>query len=405
MKAQSFSEALRSAAWALRADRARTAAVVLSLACAIAASTLCGAILAGASRQIQHLAFGDFGRAIVVRENVFVPDRFGPPTLADRERLLNSLPKISTAAAWSAGGAQAWDGQGYVHFRVYGGLGDYRREVDAPIVAGRFPSEAEMAGDEPFCLVGSDLAKRLGLERAEDSVLRTTTITCRIVGVLGEPRSRPARRYADAVVAPFRVAKRYFSENDDSRPEAADWLTLYFEPGAILEDARYSVDRHMRRAYGLGLGAPSPFIYDDPGGPIREQRAQQAQLARLLYGLSGLTLVASLIAYSAIVSAALAARAREVAHRLALGAQPGDIVAQFLAENLISGLGGSLIGLATGLAGAWMLSSLWGWPFAPSLAGVVIALTLGLGIGAAIGAVAGLRAAAIRPALAAAAGR
>jgi putative ABC transport system permease protein len=53
-------------------------------------------------------------------------------------------------------------------------------------------------------------------------------------------------------------------------------------------------------------------------------------------------------------------RTREIGIRQSVGASPNDIRLQFLTEAILLSLVGGLIGIVTGVGGAWLFSSLGG---------------------------------------------
>lgn len=219
--------------------------------------------------------------------------------------------------------------------------------------------------------------------------------------MLGEPRSRPAARYTDAVIAPFRAVERYFLRDDTRRPGEADQITVFIQSGEDLADIEMNADLLLRRLRGSPLSQPSPFVVGDSGSSIEEVVEQRQMLSRLLTTLAGLSLIASLISFAAIGAATLIARRREVALRMAVGAISRDIVAQIVVEKTLTGTIGGLTGLALGIALAWVAATAWGWPFAPDLPIAALAVALGTGTGLLVGIVLARQAAAVPPSLAA----
>ena len=95
--------AFGQALWGVTARPWRSVALVTSLAVAVACVTFSASVLGGFSKQMERLAFGDYGRALVVRANPFAPSRHGPPTLNDRTVLLETLEGVQSSAAWVEG--------------------------------------------------------------------------------------------------------------------------------------------------------------------------------------------------------------------------------------------------------------------------------------------------------------
>ena len=393
-------DTVRSAFWALGAHPARTGALVLALAAGIAATTFVASIIGGFSKEIDRLAFGAYPTALVIRENAFIVDRHGPPRLTDARQLVRKVEGATAYAAWVKGEAEVWRGGESLRFDVYGVAGRYLDELDSPIAAGRYLSVEEANGETRKCLVGHDLARAMDIS-APPQTLQIRGVNCEIVGVLAAARSRPAGRYANAVIAPFAVAQRYLLDREGLAPGEVDWITLFMPRGANMDEAEIETDMALRSVRGAPQSRPSPFSYGDPNATLEQQRTQRDLLTRLLLTVAALSLFASLVAYGGMAGAALASRHREVALRMAAGATGRDIRSQVTVEFLLSGLGAGVLGLGAGVLLAAVSAKVWNWPMSLSPAIAIWSVLLGLSVGLVVGVVLAGRAAGLPPSLAA----
>ncbi|WP_172448535.1 ABC transporter permease [Caulobacter mirabilis] len=400
--------AFRSAVWAIRAHPLRTLALTLSLASAVACVVFSASVLGGFSKRLERLAFGDYATTLVVRANGLVPSRRGGPSLDDRARLLDALEGVEGSAAWIATEAPLRGANETRVVRVFGAMGDYRRELDAKLVEGRWLTERELGGLSRVCLLGAALAADLG--QAERSLLGSEISLggprCRVVGVLDYAETRPAGRFNDAAITPFLTARRYFDMRPEGAtppagPREASWLSFFMTSKSDMQDVRYKADREMRRAAGVPMSRESPFSYDDPGADILEQARQRDVLARLLWTVTGAALAASLIGYGGVALASTAARRREIALRLAMGADAGNILRQISMEHALVGVFASAVGLLLGLAGSVVAAQVWDWPVHLSWPAGAFSILLGCALGLAIGVFVASRAARTPPSLAA----
>jgi putative ABC transport system permease protein len=78
-------------------------------------------------------------------------------------------------------------------------------------------------------------------------------------------------------------------------------------------------------------------------------------------------------------------RTREIGLRMAIGAKPGNILAQFLVEALVLSLAGGLIGVALGVFSARYLASRFDWPLLIRPDIIVIAVAFSGAVGIAFG--------------------
>jgi len=172
-------------------------------------------------------------------------------------------------------------------------------------------------------------------------------------------------------------------------------------PEVEMQDVRFQADRLMRRMAGVPMSRASPYSYDDPDADILEQVRQRRALSRQLRTITGAALVASLIGYGGIALAATVQRCREIALRLAMGADMLGILAQITVEHVLVGAVASAVGFSVGLGAASLASRLWDWPVRLDLPVGLLAVSAGWVLGITIGLFAAWRAANTPPSVAA----
>ncbi len=131
---------------------------------------------------------------------------------------------------------------------------------------------------------------------------------------------------------------------------------------------------------------------DDDDFSIRnltEIAAAQQQGTNALTGLLAAIAVVSLvvggIGIMNIMLVSVTERTREIGVRMAVGAKPWHILAQFLVEAMSLSMMGGLIGVVAGMVAARVLASRLGWPFATRLDMVVVAFAFSAAVGIGFG--------------------
>ena len=109
-------------------------------------------------------------------------------------------------------------------------------------------------------------------------------------------------------------------------------------------------------------------------------------LTNLLAAIALVSLVVGGIGVMNIMLVSVTERTREIGIRMAVGAQPGDIRAQFLIESLVLAAIGGAIGIVIGLGVAKFVASAFGW----SMLARTDIILMALGVSAAVGVVFGL---------------
>jgi putative ABC transport system permease protein len=153
----------------------------------------------------------------------------------------------------------------------------------------------------------------------------------------------------------------------DVKPETIqgdDWLTLYCP---YAQNAFRSMTLVMRSALPPAAVVPAAgrAVHQlDPDQPVADARPMEGVVAQAVAGARFNTVLLALFAQIAFVLAAVGVygvvaydvsqRTGEIGIRLALGAQPGDVLRLILTQA--SALAG--LGIAAGLAAAWALTRL-----------------------------------------------
>jgi putative ABC transport system permease protein len=118
----------------------------------------------------------------------------------------------------------------------------------------------------------------------------------------------------------------------------------------------------LRDRHGLAPGAADDFSIRNLTETASAQDDSARALTMLLAGIAGVSLLVGGIGIMNIMLVSVTERTREIGVRMAVGARPGHILAQFLVEALaLSALGG-LLGVALGLGVSGKLAASFGWP-------------------------------------------
>jgi putative ABC transport system permease protein len=225
-----------------------------------------------------------------------------------------------------------------------------------PLLGRDFDASEEKAGTAPVVLLSYEIwQSHLGGDR--DAVGRTINLDGKgftIIGVL-PPNFRSIDK--TDVMVPIGVWAALHPEGASHRGERGDMSAIgRLAPGLNLTQARAEMDTIAARL-------AATYLVDAQVGAelrsIREAFVSDIRPAVLI--LFGAVIFVLLIACANVANLFLmrgAARAREIALRIALGATRGRIIRQMLAESLVLAFFGGLLGLAVSSAGIQGLAKL-----------------------------------------------
>jgi putative ABC transport system permease protein len=377
---EAWTRAAEAAVEALRLDPQRTRAGLLCVAAGAAVVVALVSIVQGGRRELLRSV------EAAGPSNVFVRAARGAPTPlttsgVDAARV--RFPGLAGAAGVRAVPAVVRAGAAEVPATVYGVGPEALALFGLKAGRGRLLAGHDARSRARTALLGARLAAELS--RAGDPLgtrLAAGPETYEAVGVL-----RPSAAAAGS----------------GGELAGVDWdsgllVPLGAEPGASAAPAGdYPVDlvalrfgdpgEAARAARVLSPLVPAGAAVTTPTQAVEQYRAAHRSFDRVVLLVSVLTAASAAFGVTNLLRASVRARSLEIGLRRAAGARREDVRLQFLAEGLLIGLGGGLLGILLGAALSVTLLSRAGWTphFAPGT------LLLLAGGSAAFGIAAGIR--------------
>lgn len=220
---------------------------------------------------------------------------------------------------------------------------DFFRTLGTPLLRGRFFSIDDGPEAPRVAMINDAMARRLW--PGQDPVGRRVKSGPRdsggpwltVVGVAGDMRRQGLER------EPLPEMFVPLAQNGPPRDMALFIRTSSDDPLAIAGALRAAVHRVEKNAPVFGI---APLDRQ-----LRTYLAQRRFQTSLLTGFSIVALLMAAVGIYGLIQYSVATRTQEIGLRIAIGAQPGDIVRMIIGE----GLALSLIGVTFGLAGALWL--------------------------------------------------
>jgi putative ABC transport system permease protein len=141
----------------------------------------------------------------------------------------------------------------------------------------------------------------------------------------------------------------------------------------------------LRDRHHIEIGSDDDFSMRDMTEMAAASQQGTQTLTTLLASVAAVSLLVGGIGIMNIMLVSVTERTREIGLRMAVGAKPRHILAQFLVEALALSVAGGLLGIALGLFAARRMADSFGWPLLLRtdviLIAVVFSAVVGIGFG------------------------
>ncbi len=229
--------------------------------------------------------------------------------------------------------------------------------------SGRFFTPSEVIANADVCVLGHKTAEDLFEgDPPLDELIWVNRRKCLVIGVLAElevtnPSLRNQLRPNEALYLPISTA---ILNLFDEEPSVDIFARVSDE--AQMATARQQIIEYLRQRHGVEKDDLGDYK-DDFDLTTRQEilGAQQAAartFAFLLAAMATVSLVVGGIGIMNVMLVSVTERTREIGVRLAVGAQSGDIVRQFLLEAVLISAAGGLLGTAVGILSVPLAASL-----------------------------------------------
>lgn len=344
----------------------RSALTALGIVIGVAAVITMVAVGRGAQVQVEQ-QINSLGAHVLLieaapRDGTSGEDRIVPLTVDDAVAIGQEIRGIEGAAPVVSGSMRAVHGNRNRWTTVVGITLDYLLVREWDIISGRNFSTEEFRSPAKVGLIGATVAKRLfGEQDPVGTVIRLDKVPIQIVGRLAEKGQSPNGYDQDNVfLVPMQAAKlRLLGTQYRANRHAVRYILAKVTSDAEMEPAqkeikRLILERKKRRSANV--------VVQSLGAIFAAKTEASRSIAILLAAVASVSLIVGGISIMNIMLVSVTERTREIGLRLALGARPRDIRAQFMTEAIVLALIGGAIGISIGVGLATAIGMLADWP-------------------------------------------
>ncbi len=301
---------------------------------------------------------------------------------SDADAIRRDAPRIAKVSENVDGRLQViYGGQNWN--TMYRGIApDYAAIRKWQVARGEFITEDDVARSRAVVVIGDTVRRKLfGELDPLGEKIRIGGSLFEVVGVLGV-KGQTATGYDqdDTVMMPWTTAFR--------RVARQTWLDDILCSAISDDEIRNAGDEVaalLRDRHHIQPGAEDDFNIRHPEDLLKAKVQSARTLQRLLFVIALMSLLVGGIGIMNVMLASVAQRKAEIGIRVAVGARPGAIQLQFLAEAVVMTTTSGVLGVVLAIVAAPQFAHTLEWRLSMSAAVDVLALVFAVAVGVAFG--------------------
>jgi putative ABC transport system permease protein len=378
---------LAEAVQALGANRLRTFLTTLGMVIGVAAVIVMLAVGSGAQKSVRD-SIESMG------SNLFIVLAGSPSTagvrggggsastltLGDAEAIAE-LPSVRAVAPQAFGTAQVVYGSYNTNTQVFGTTDDYLEVREWPMASGAMFGDSDVRSAGRVAVLGQTVAQTLfGPEDPVGRTIRINGSPYLVAGLLARKgQSLDGRDQDDTILVPVTAAQRKLFGSRFHGTLRMIMVQSVSED--LMPRTELEINALLNERHGIRPGQEPDFTVRNLTA-VAETAASTARIMSLLLGaIASISLVVGGIGIMNIMLVSVTERTREIGIRVAIGAQPRDVLLQFLLESILLALLGGLVGALIGVGGSLLVERLAQIPILISTSAILMAFAVSASVG------------------------
>jgi putative ABC transport system permease protein len=322
------------------------------------------------------------------------------PTITwdDLRAVQTELPAVRAAAPLSRTGTQAISESQTWTTTVYGTTPEYFTIRNWSIARGSGLTASDQAGAAKNAVIGQTVAENLFGAGTDPigQVLRVRNAPYIVVGLLeSKGQGGMGEDQDDAIFVPISTFQARIQGGLSQYVRGPVYVSAV--SSEAIDAARAQIASLLRERHRLAPDEEDDFSTRSMAEMTGTLTSATQTLTTLLASIALVSLIVGGIGVMNIMLVSVTERTREIGIRMAVGAQPSDIMAQFLIEALTLAAIGGAIGVLLGLGAGELLSARFGWSMVARTDIIVMALLVSAGVGIVFGIYPARKAARLNP--------
>ena len=338
---QAFTLALKS----LMGSKMRSFLTMLGIIIGVASVIVLVSIVQGMSDEMVS-TFESMGTNLI---SVSIRGRGGNRTVtADQmQQLVDDNPDVIGAMSpmISVAGVTIKNGDTNLDSTTCTGVNECYKDVkNSNVQSGRFLTYMDVETKQNNCVIGTYLANTLFEgENPLEQTLKINGYSFKVVGVLEEKQNGTEGSSDDTVLIPYTVAQKL------ARMFMVSSYNFSAASKDTVDQAMDVIDNFLLSVYS----SSNAYSFYNQAEALEQVNEMTGMMTMVLVGVAGISLLVGGIGIMNIMLVSVTERTREIGIRKSLGAQPWDIMSQFVVEAITTSAIGGILGILLGIAASY----------------------------------------------------
>lgn len=352
----------RSSTAALRANPLRSALTALGVIFGVASVVLMISIGSGTERRMQEEVEKIGTNLIVVRAGTALASgiRLGTgtrPTITEEDAaaLLNTLPQVSIVAPLVGGDVQVTNGVRNWTTPLLGVTQDFFDAREWRVAEGEDLFLDGRQAEKHVALIGRTVVEKLFDTDPLGEIIRVNHVPFKIVGILeSKGQTLNGTDLDDTVMASLDIARDSILGRPSANARSVGTIIVKVRDANDVSAVLICIKGVLRERHRIRESQPDDFEISNLAESMRTRADLSSAMTQLLTAVASISLLVGGIGIMNIMLVSVTERTGEIGLRMAVGATPSEILAQFLSEAVVLSLTGGFMGAVLGLAAAWL---------------------------------------------------
>jgi putative ABC transport system permease protein len=361
---------LRIALRALSRNRLRSFLTTLGVIIGVAAVITMTAVGEGAKARISA-AFASMGTNMLVisaGSTSLGGVRGGSGTMPsltweDLAAIRRDVPSVRAAAAVLRSNASLVSETNNWSTSIQGTSHDYFEVRNWPMASGSSITQSDVDAGAKVIVLGQTVVDQLFGPHADaiGQVVRIRQVPFNVIGVAAKKGQSPmGQDYDDTAFVPQTTFAQKIQGGLGKYLQGTIFVSA--KSDADTARAQSAIAALLRERHQLRQSEEDDFQIRNLAEIASAQEEGTRTMTTLLASVAAVSLLVGGIGIMNIMLVSVTERTREIGVRMALGAKPRHVLAQFLIEALVLSIAGGIIGIGLGVGLALLLGERFGWP-------------------------------------------